>query len=235
MLSALLILVLAAQDEAAVKAALEKFAKDYKSKEVPARAGAVTELARTSHEKVHARLAQLLGQDAREVRIAAAEGLGTATNNQKKAAGFLSAAIAPNGQDLKVSAACAEALEKLEPGLGIKTLKSLFMNQNVGAAKAGIETAGEMRRRELVEPLINLLKFYETAMGRTASGGKAVTGGGIPGVGGMPADPEAASRGRALLPSIQRSLEIITTLKLRTAKEWEEWWKRDGGRPRANP
>ncbi|HEV3028369.1 MAG TPA: hypothetical protein VG457_12395, partial [Planctomycetota bacterium] len=56
--------------EASITEALEKFKAAYRSKEVSDRALAVTELAKTPHEKIYAKLGALLVVDDVTVRIA---------------------------------------------------------------------------------------------------------------------------------------------------------------------
>ena len=74
------ILALAPQDEAAAKAALETYkTTTTKSKDPKVHADAVAELAKTPHEKVASMLGSLLTTDDKDVRIAAAAGLGTFT------------------------------------------------------------------------------------------------------------------------------------------------------------
>ena len=101
-------------DDAAATAALDKFKADYKSKEASVRAAAVLELARTSHEKVTAKLAQLLMTDEKEVRIAAAKGMADQTENRKKPVAYLIAAAGPNAREPAVMAAILDALGKLK-------------------------------------------------------------------------------------------------------------------------
>ena len=74
MTSILLAALLLAPKQAPEVEALERFKTAYKSKDVSDRALAVTELARTPHEKVVGMLAALLVNDDLTVRIAAAKG-----------------------------------------------------------------------------------------------------------------------------------------------------------------
>src|SRR5215831_16345593 len=95
----------AADDDTAATAALDKFKADYKSKEATVRASAVAELARTPHDKVTAKLGQLLMTDEKEVRIAAAKGLGAVAENRRKPVAYLIAAAGPNAREPLVMAA----------------------------------------------------------------------------------------------------------------------------------
>jgi len=86
-----------APKDTSVTEALEKFKTAYKAKSPADRVLAVTELAKTPHEKITAKLGALLVVDDMTVRIAAAKGLSTTTGeNQKKALNFLSRAFPAN-------------------------------------------------------------------------------------------------------------------------------------------
>src|SRR5262245_38512085 len=75
-----IVLALAPQDEAAAKAALETYkTTTAKSKDPKVHAEAVAELAKTLHESVATKLGSLLTTEDKDVRIAAATGLGTFT------------------------------------------------------------------------------------------------------------------------------------------------------------
>ncbi len=233
MLTMMLALALSAQDEAAARAAIEKFGKEYKARDVKARAAAVTEMAKTQHPKVHDKLGLLVKADGKEVRIAAAQGLGNATDNLQKVAGHLANGIAPNASELSVAVAIAQALEKIQEGLGVSTIKALFTNLNTPVAKVAVETAGELQKKDFIEPLIALLKWLETntRLATNIGGGKTVTGGGLPGVGGGAGDPDAPKREKALKPVIHKVLEALTRQNFKTTKEWEEWWKKNKENP----
>src|SRR5262245_16384034 len=127
----LLLAVLAQDDDAAATAALDKFKTDYKSKEATARVSAVTELASTQHEKVAARLGQLLGMDANEVRIAAAKGLGGNQVNRRKAYAMLSTGAAANAREPMVMAAILEAIGKLKEPIGAAEVERHFKSKQI--------------------------------------------------------------------------------------------------------
>jgi hypothetical protein len=122
MTTLLMLFALVAQDDAAAAAAaaataaLDKFKVDYKSKDVAARTAAVGELAKTQHEKVHARLGQLLGTDESGVRIAAAKNLAMVAENKKKVVSYLIAAITPNCSALSKDRNFSRATTDSAPG-----------------------------------------------------------------------------------------------------------------------
>jgi len=216
--------------DASVTEALEKFKTAYKSKEASDRALAATELAKTPHEKVYAKLGALLVVDDMTVRIAAAKGLATAAGeNRKKAVNFLSHAFPANAGAPLVSAALVESMETMQDGLGYAVLKANLQSPDPQTSRAAIEAAGEIRDKSFVAPLIDRARFLEAASREalnTGPGGRTVTGGGLPGVGGTMGDPDAPKRARLLVPLIHKSLESITKQAFKTVAEWADWWRR---------
>jgi HEAT repeat protein len=213
------------------KEALERFGKAYKAKDPSDRAAAVAELAKTLDDKVVTKLGALLVVDDLTVRIAAAKGLSAATgDNRKKAVNFLSRAFGPNAGDPFVPAALVEAMETMQEGLGYAVLKANLKSPDSQTSKAAIEAAGQIRDKSFVAPLIEHARFLEAAAREalnTGPGARTVTGGGIPGVGGVVGDPDAPKRARLLVPLIHKSLESITKQSLKSVSEWIEWWKKN--------
>jgi HEAT repeat protein len=231
MIACMLALTLLAQDDAAVKDALEKFKTAYKAKEPSDRATAVAELAKTQHDKVIVKLGALLVVDDMTVRIAAAKGLSAATgDNRKKAVNLLSRAFGPNAGEPFVSSALVEAMETMQDGLGYAVLKANLKSPDPQTSRAAIEAAGQIRDKSFVAPLLEHARFLEAAAREavnTGPGGRTVTGGGIPGVGGTVGDPDAPKRARLLVPLIHKSLESITKQSFKSVNEWIEWWKKN--------
>lgn len=217
--------------EASVTEALDRFKTAYKAKDPSDRAAAVAELAKTPHEKVVAKLGALLVVDDLTVRIAAARGLGRATGElRKKALNYLSKSFGPNAGEPLASSALVEAMESMQDGLGYAVLKANLRSPDGPTSRASIEAAGQIRDKGFVGPLIEQARFLEAASREalnTGPGGRTITGGGLPGVGGTPGDPEAPKRARLLVPFIHKALESITRQNQRTTAEWAEWWKRN--------
>jgi hypothetical protein len=231
MLTLMLALSLCAgDDDTAATTALDRFKNEYKAKDAGARAAAVTELARTQHEKVWARLGQMLVVDEKEVRIAAAKGLVGVTENRKKAASYLMAATAPNAKEPVVLAAILEALGKVKEALGAPELEKHFKSKQIPVAKAAIEAAGEIGSRSSVEPLIDTLKWLESnAQDAPAYGG---TGGAkAPSVGtNGTGDASAKERDAALRPVVLKTLAALTKASHSSVKEWSDWWRSEGAK-----
>lgn len=223
------ILALLVADEASD--ALSKFNTAYKAKEVDARVAAVDELAKTQHEKVHTKLGNLLVNDVKEVRLAAAKGLAGAQENKKKVVGYLNNGFLANAAEPTVEAAIIEALDKQQEGLGKQTLEAHFRGSDLQAAKTAIETVGALKRKDLIESLVALYKWmeekakeYETA----GMKGKGLVGRGLPGSKEPTVDSEAPKRLRTLGPVVDKTLYLLTNQRLTGWKEWDEWWKKNG-------
>ena len=221
---------LAGDDDATATVALDKFKADYKVKEASGRATAVNELARTQNEKVWSRLGQLLMTDEKEVRIAAAKGLAAVTENHKKPASLLAAALAPNSKDPVVLAAILEALGKLKEVSSAPEVEKNFKSKQIPVAKAAIEAAGEIGSRGSVQPLIDTLKWLDSnAQDAPAYGGN---GGGAPAVGsgGTASDASAKERNTTLSPIVIKTLATLTKTSHSNLKEWEAWWRAEGAK-----
>lgn len=221
----------AADDDAAVTAALETFKTGYKSRDAAVRASAVTELARTRHDKVTARLAQLLVVDEKEVRIAAAKGLGDIPENRKKPVAYLIAAAGPNAKEPAVMAAILDALGKLKEAPAAAEVERHFKAKPIPEGKAAVEAAAAIGSRSSVYPLIEALRWLEECA-KEAPALNNNNGGKVPDVGGGGGtiDQAARERERVLRPIVLKTLESLTKANRPGAKEWEEWWKSDGAR-----
>lgn len=221
-------------DEAAINAALEKFKTDYKVKETTGRVSAVAELAKTQGDKIQARLVAVLSsQDEKEVRIACAKGLGAVTDNKKKAVSLLAAALNANQKEFAVAAAILEALGKLGDQAATATVENNFKSRNTAVLKAAVEAAGELKSKSSVPQLIDLCKRLEEGAKETPNlgGGNYGGGGGIPGLGqGGQVDEMARERERVVKPIVIKVLGDMTKTNFSMAKEWETWWKTEGGR-----
>ena len=211
--------------------ALDRFKTAYKSKDVAERSAAATELAKTPHDKVVAKLGALLLVDDMTVRIAAAKGLGgTQGDLRKKAVNALSRAFPANAEQPLVVVACVEAMETMQDGMGYAVLRANLKVPDVQTSKASIEAMNLIRDKSFVAPLIEWARFLEAASREATNvgpNGRTVTGGGmIPG-GGTVGDPEAPRRARILVPLVHKALESITKQNFKSMNEWAEWWRKN--------
>ena len=224
----LLIAILLLQDDPSV-AALDTFKAEYKAKEPSARAQAVTTLSAIQHDKVYARLGQLLTVDDKDVRIAAAKGLGGCSAEKKnKPLTYLLGATTPNLKEPMVLAAILEALGKLRQEAALPEVEKHYRSKQIVVAQAAIQAAGEIKSSRSVPGLINLLKWLEDA----AQEAPSLDGGGnVPGVGGGGVQDQAAvERQRTLTPAVNKSLQAITGSAMTGRQAWENWFRETGGR-----
>lgn len=221
--------LLSGNDDTAATAAIDKFKTDYKSRETTIRAQAVAELARTQHDKVTARLAQLVVTDETEVRIAAAKGLGGITENRKKPVAVLIAACTPNAKEPTVMAAILEALGKLKEPPAAAEVERHFKAKQVPEGKAAIEAAAAIGSRSSVPALIEALRWLEESAKEAPAYGQGNNN--TPGVGGGGTiDQAARERERMLRPLVLKTLQELTKTSRAGAKDWEDWWRAEGAR-----
>ena len=228
-----ILLALTPQDEAAAKAALETYkTTTAKSKDPKVHADAVAELAKTPHEKVASMLGSLLTTDDKDVRIAAAAGLGTFTTPPElrgSAAKHLTQALTA-GANLKfvdVRIAIFQALGALQEESSANAVKSHFEDKDAKIAAASVTAAGNMKCKSMVEPLIQVLRECE----RTLNGGALPTP--LPVKGGKPPpaptpqkdmDKEKKDHASAVIGPAGAALATLTGQNLKGADEYEKWW-----------
>jgi HEAT repeat protein len=225
----ILVALFVQDDDAAATAALEKFKTDFKSKEATVRASAVAELSHTQHEKVASRLGQLLGLDEKDIRIAAAKGLGGNTVNRRKAVAMLSAGAAGNARDPMVMTAILEAIGKLKEPIGAAEVERHFKSKQIPQAKAAIEAAASIGSRSSVPQLIETLRWLEQGAQEAPALGN--NNNNTPGIGGGGTVDEAGrERNTQLRPVVQKALESLTKANRNSVKDWEDWWRSEGAR-----
>ncbi|HVR83500.1 MAG TPA: hypothetical protein VMU54_04265 [Planctomycetota bacterium] len=223
----LLVAALQAADDAEVTAALEKFKTDFRNKDLSVRVAAVTDLSKTQHEKVLAKLGSLLVVDDKDVRIAAAKGFEEQKENKKKASLALAGALPPNLTLIPVAVTILEELGLLQEDIIAPEVEKHFVKtEPLDIQKAAVTASGKIRSASSIDPLIHLLKELE--LEAQQSGGRG--GGKIKGLGGKGGGAvksgNAADRDRAseLLPAVRGALTSITKTTCQDAKEWEAWW-----------
>lgn len=220
MLSLLLLAALADDKEA--EAALARFKTSYASPNAVARAAAVGELARTQHEKILVRLAGILSNEAKEVKAAAARGLGGYSEYKKQALGILVASIAPNEKEPEVQAAIYEALGKLDDPAGLPALLRGIEDKDAKVASAALLGAAAVGSAAAVEAVLKEWEEVDKILKQGAGGG-GVPGVNIPGGGG--ADP-ARTRATAVAKTCVKAMQILTKEKYITLAEYKIWWSR---------
>lgn len=219
---------LQAADDPSV-AALETFKAEYKARDVSARAQAVTTLAATQHDKVYLKLGQLLTVDDKDVRIAAAKGLGGCSAEKKtKPLNYLLAATGPNLKEPTVLAAILEALGKLKQDAALPEIEKHYRSKQLPVGQAAIQAAAELKSWRSVPGLINLLKWLDDA----AQEAPSLDGNSnVPGVGGGGVqDAGAVERQRTLGPLVNKTLQAITGKGMTGRQAWEAWYRETGGR-----
>ncbi len=207
--------------------ALEKFKADFKAKDVAARGAAVIELAKTQSPKICAKLGSLLSVDAAEIRIAAAKGLQTQTDDRKHATAFLIAGAAANAKDPAVLAAILTSLGKVGDDSAAAEVNRRIAEENIDAAKAAVEAAGELKHPSSMDVLIKALKQCEDLLAPQQKnagnfvGGPSNLGAGLR----SGAGKDERERARMLQLPIKKALSDISRAQRADAADWEAWWK----------
>ncbi|HXG62902.1 MAG TPA: HEAT repeat domain-containing protein [Planctomycetota bacterium] len=214
----LLAAALAAGNEKEADEALHRFKANYRNPSAPARAAAVSELARVQHEKVLKQLAMLLTSDVSLVRQAAAKGLGGFSEHKRLAGALLRAAIGPNSKEPDVVAAIFEALGNLDDPEAIPLLRDHFDDRDPKIAKAALAAVGTMRDAASVEPIIERMKKCEKVMASDAK-----------------VDKDNRDQAKEIVGVCIKALQAITKERWTTSKEWEIWWGRNKATFKVDP
>jgi HEAT repeat protein len=209
---------LAVGNEKEADEAIHRFKANYRNPAAPARAAAVTELARVHHEKVLKQLAVLLTSDVGLVRQAAAKGMGGFSEHKRLAGSLLRAAIGPNSKDSDVVAAIFEALGNLDDPEAIPLLRDHFDDRDPKIAKAALAAIGTMRDATSIELIIERMKKCEKIMASDAR-----------------VDKDNRDQAKEIVGVCIKALQAITKEKWTTSKEWEIWWGRNKGTFKVDP
>lgn len=221
--SILLLASLLVQDDKAAEEAIERFKATFNKAPTPdGRALAVSELARTPHEKTMKVLIPFLTGDFPKVREAAAKGLGGFVDYKKVVTPMMIAALsAPaNAKELDVRCAILAGLGKLKDPIALEVVHRAFRDEYAKVAKAALAAAGDLRQKESMDVLIELLKETQKWLKQKQSGGYRDDKGQL--------GDEGAYTGRVqdLQKSIIKTFTSITGEKWVTAQEWEIWWSK---------
>lgn len=248
----LLATLLAQGDKEASKAAdeaIKQFKASYSPRATTAeRAAAVKILSGTKHSKVLSKLAGLCQGDVEEVRIEAAIGLGSYTDEKlkRKASGVLYSAIGRNMSMPTVCKVIFESIGRLGVPQYIAMLPRFFEHKDDNVAEGAILGAGEGKNRISVDPLLKLMeevapakdkgKDVNNLTGTNQGGGRVNVGGGgggglggfgLPGGVGGGGNNKKANRDKKLYSATITAMQTISGEKWTTYKEWVIWWKRN--------
>lgn len=206
-------------DDASAEEAIKRFKTAMRNPSPTARAAAAFELSREPHEKTAKQLIPLLGSDVPEVREAAAKGLGSFVDYKKMVVPFLMSGLSgPNAKEPKVRAAIMTSLGKMNDDLAVPTIYKAFKDDYVTVAKAAVMASADLKRKEAIDQLIELLKDVEKWTKNNQGGGYKDDAGGN--------GDENAQKGRVadLQKTIIKSLGEQTGEKWPTLTEWLLWW-----------
>lgn len=217
-LLAFVFLLQAADDKAAVDAAIKAFNKAVANPSPAARATAITELSKTPHDRTLKVIMNYLNQDVTDVRVAAAKAMAEFGDWKKIVTPTLAGALQTNEKDAKVQSAILEAIGKLKDPASLNTVHGNFRDTDARVAKSAIGAAGAMRMKESMDALVELQKDVQKWIKNKQAGPYRDEKG-------QPGD-EAAATGRLndIQKTIIKAFQDITKEKWATANEWEIWW-----------
>lgn len=217
----LLLAALALGDDAAAEEAIKRFKAGIRNPNAVARVSAVSELAREKHEKTAKVLIPMLMGDVADVRAAAASGLGGYADYKRLVVPHLMNALGgPNQKEPKVRAAVLGSLGKLNDDSSAPTIYHAFKDDYITVAKAAVMATVDLRRKEAIDHLIDLLKDCQ-------KWAKSKQGGGYKDDQGKNGDEKAQTdRVADLQKTILKALQDLTTEKWPSADEWVLWWNK---------
>jgi len=217
----LILLASIGADDKAAEEALDRFKSAYASPSAPNRSIAVSDLCRTPHEKTLARVAPLLTGEAKEVREAAARGLGNFTDYRKVAFQVLIAALPANDKEPSVQIAIFDGLGRLDEPAALPTIHKYFEDKDGKVASAALLAAGAIRSVSSIDSIIEQMREVEKIANQKSGGGGA-PGVSIPGGG---TDPQK-TRAKEVLKATLKAMQLISKEKWTSAQEWQIWWSR---------
>jgi hypothetical protein len=237
-----------AADEPAANTALENFNKAWgAAKGGDQRAAAIGQLSTTHHEKVVAKLGGYTTNEDKSVRLAAIGGLQSFTDTpelRKSASRPLQGAInsGVNQVDPDCRIAILNALGALGDESSWSKVKDLWEDKELKVATAAITASGLIKSKNLVEPLINLLREFENDLKKgqvapppaaTSTAGKRMpVSKSAPGSAApqqmSDADKQKRDRAYALQGTTQTALCTLTGQgSLKTSTDFENWWAKN--------
>lgn len=210
------------KDEEA-KAKLAEFRKELKTVKTDADLGRALEgLGALQHPKVLAELRNWLAKGTAEAAIAAAEQIGKYKKDKDAAEALTLAAGARKEKDVLIK------LLRYAGDVGYKPttakLLGFFRNKEIDVAREAIDSCAKIKSRDAIDPLVSLARELEAIKEEKDAGLGGLGGGGI--LSGANTN-EQLNRKRALLPAAITALEQISGQKFATAKESEEWWRKN--------
>jgi hypothetical protein len=169
-------------------------------------------------------------------RVEAADELGKFKKNEKVAKDLL--AQAKRDREPEVSAKCLLEIGKISLRSMAKELVPLYRNKSIKVSQEAVGSAGKLKSKDSIEPLISYLEELEAERERSADqqqSGSVPGGGGFAGpTGGLPGggqnqndDEDKKKRLETVLPKVVQSLKDITGEKFSDSKSWAKWWKKN--------
>ncbi|HEX7897550.1 MAG TPA: HEAT repeat domain-containing protein [Planctomycetota bacterium] len=217
--------LLGPQEDKEAADALAKFKTEMKNPSTPARAAAVSELARVQHQKTLNAILPFLHQDTGEVRKAAAAALGAFMDYKKIALPSLLGAITPNQKETMVLESIFLSVGKLGDETTLPTVHKYCEDKDPKVAKAALTAVAQIRKLQSIDFIIDLMKRLEKYLPQPGGDTGGVGGVNIPGGG----DDPNRTRAQEVIPACIATLKAITKESWPSSKEWQLWWAKKKG------
>ncbi len=214
-------------DEA--KAKIADFKKEIKTAKSDADiAKGLERLGETLHPRILAELKTWLSKPSPEIAIAAAEQIGKYKKDKDASDTLLGTAGARKDKDTVVK--CLRYAGDVGFKPAVSKLTGFFRHRESDVAREAVDSCAKLRTREAIDPLLGTLRELDSIREQNdpagGVGGVGGLGGGlVGGTGGIANDQQ--KRKRDLTPVVERALEEITGQRLKTLKEWEDWWRKN--------
>lgn len=225
-------------DAANPDAVLKEFKQAYvkAGKDDRARADAVRGLGKAPHSKTMSALAQVLlgdgsGQEVVDVRIAAADTIGSFFGGIPNAWSPLATVARIRDRKItEVRISAVKAMDELADPKSLRALQEFIDDKPFEMAAEAVEALAKVQDRSSVPLLIKLLREVERVPEDEIVPGLPFNGVGLGGVVIDDARAEQLARRKVLLGPVQKSLTELTKQDLVTYKEYQKWWSANGSR-----
>lgn len=220
------------QETEAAKQKLSAFKDSLKTCKVPGDyVNALDGLGDLHHPLILAELKLWLGKPAPEIRIEAVDEISKFKRDGPAARILLAHAMAERIID--VSRRCLAGMGRIGDKKSAKDVHRFFNHQEADLAGQAVDAAGEIRSKDSVDPLIDLLAQMEVDKERSRAGSTPGAPNSpdpknpIPGSANNSGDEEKRQRAENLIPRLISALQSITGEKKVSAKEWRMWWAKN--------
>lgn len=212
------ILILLCDD---VSDAIDKFHKEYQSKDAQVREQAVKDLANIKHDRVFQILAGLMDKDVENVRLAAVEGISHYDVSEQTTAAMANAMKANQKDFPKVTAALIAAAATMKDKRLMKMIDAYIKSDETPICKAAVQAAAKFNDRMFIDNLLDLLERLEKMKELTRSDLRRA---GVPRSAATQLNKKIREKKKELTEPTLTALKTISGKSFATSGEYRKWW-----------